>query len=45
MQTYIKMQKMNTHLKLSNNLGSSEIWSDKLKDLYIRHTESRSGRR
>ena len=27
------------------NIGSSEIWSDKLKDLYIRHTESRSGLR
>ena len=32
---------MNTHLKLSNNLGSFEIWSDKLKVLYNRHTESR----
>ena len=25
--------------------GSSEIWSDKLKVLYNRHTESRRGRR
>ena len=25
--------------------GSSEIWSDKLKVLYNRHTETRSGRR
>ena len=34
---------MNTHLKHSNNFGSSEIWSDKLKVLYNRHTEAHRG--
>ena len=33
------------NIQISYKNGSSEIWSDKLKVLYNRHTESRRERR
>ena len=42
------MQKRQNNKKTegqNNKKGPSEIWSDKLKLLHIRHTESQRGRR